>query len=517
MLYYIIAAALGLLLFILGYLLRVGLVEKSFSKAKSEAQRIIEDAENEAKKYTKTVTLEVKKEMNDLKKETEKDIRERKSDIVRLEETHRKREEALDRRSEHLDGRELSLDKKETKLSDKKRELEENNSKLNKVLESQEKKLFEISSLTEAEAKEIIMKNIEDKMEDEIASYIRDEEDKAKSEADEKAKNLIALAMQKYASDVVSERAVTVVNIPSEDMKGRIIGREGRNIRTLEALTGVDLIIDDTPEAIVLSGFDPLRRTIAKLSLEKLIEDGRIHPTRIEEVVNKTRNEMENFIRDKGSKVVFDLGIGKMHPDLVKLIGKLHFRSSYGQNALQHSVETAYICGKLASELGEDEVLAKRAGLLHDIGKSIDHEIEGSHVDIGMDLAKRYKEPKDVIGGIGYHHGDYEATSVIQVLVAVADAISAARPGARSESTENYIKRLAELEKISKSVDGVEEAYALQAGRELRILVKSDKISDSKMTAVARNIKEQIENNLTYPGTIKVTVIRETRAYDTAK
>ncbi len=472
---------------------------------------------NYIEKPSQEAINEFKKETKEAREALNNEIKERRAEVARLEESLRKREESLEKRVSNLDKRENMLDSKESKLQNKELELEETNKKLKLVLEEQEKKLFEISSLTAEEAEEKIMSLAQEKMSDEVANYMKDEEEKAKEEADSIAKNIISLAIEKYSSEVVNEKTVSVVTIPNEEMKGRIIGREGRNIRTIEALTGVDLIIDDTPEAIVLSSFDPIRRMIAKKALESLIDDGRIHPARIEEIVDKSRNEIENLIREKGSQAVFELGIGKVHPDLIKLIGKLHFRTSYGQNALKHSIETAFMCGKMAGQLGENETLARRAGLLHDIGKAIDHEIEGSHVEIGLDIAKKYKEPTEVIGGIAYHHGDYEANSVIAVLVSAADTLSAARPGARSESLENYIKRLAELENISRSEVGVEEAYALQAGRELRVMVRSDIIEDGKMRTVARNIKDKIEKNLTYPGTVRVTVIRETRAFDTAK
>ncbi len=472
---------------------------------------------NYIEKPSQAAIDEFKKETKEAKEALEKEIRERRSEVAKIEESLRKREESFEKMVSNLDKRERTLDSKENKLQAKELELEETNKKLKLVLEEQEKKLFEISSLTAEQAEEKIMALAKEKMRDEVANYMRDEEEKAKETASSVAKDIISLAIEKYSSEVVNEKTVSVVTIPNEEMKGRIIGREGRNIRTIEALTGVDLIIDDTPEAIVLSSFDPIRRMIAKKAIEALIDDGRIHPARIEEIVDKSRNEVENFIREKGSQAVFELGIGKVHPDLIKLIGKLHFRTSYGQNVLRHSIETAYMCGKMASQLGENEILAKRAGLLHDIGKAIDHEIEGSHVEIGLDIAKKYKEPAEVIDGIGYHHGDHAANSIIAVLVSAADTLSAARPGARSESLENYIKRLAELENISREEVGVEEAFALQAGRELRVMVRSDIIDDAKMRTVARNIKEKIEKNLTYPGIVRVTVIRETRAFDTAK
>ena len=351
----------------------------------------------------------------------------------------------------------------------------------------------------------------------EIAAYIKDRESEAKLEVDKKAKNMLVSSMQKYASDVANEQTVTVVNLPNDEMKGRIIGREGRNIRTIEAVTGVDLIIDDTPEAIVLSSFDPLRREIARVTIETLIKDGRIHPTRIEELYDKVSKDMREKILEYGQNALFELGITKMDPELVEIVGKLYFRTSYGQNALQHSIEVAHLSGLIAAELGENETIAKRAGLLHDIGKAIDHEIEGSHVQIGAELAKRYKENDIVVNSIESHHGDKEATSVISEIVAIADALSASRPGARNDSLENYIKRLQELEAIANDMEGIEKTYAVQAGRELRVIVEPEKVDDLTSYKIARDIKNKIEQQMQYPGTIKITVIRETRAVEEAK
>ena len=502
---------------VLGYFYRVKSHDKSLAEAKAQLEQIVASGKVEADKLKREAVLEAKTEIQDIKRQAELDIKERKAVVLELENKIALREEALDRRSLNLDKREESLNVKESKLDDKKLELEQLNIKVDELLAQQQAKLNEIAGLTRDEAREIIMKQVRETLEQEIALYIKEEEENARNEVQSRAKNILALAIQKYASETCSEKTVSVVSLPADEMKGRIIGREGRNIRTLESLTGVDLIIDDTPEAVVLSGFDPIRRQIAQKSLETLIQDGRIHPARIEEIVDRCRQEVEMYIREKGEEAVFKAQIGKVHPELVKILGRLHYRTSYGQNVLQHSLETAFLAGKLAAELGLNETLARRAGLFHDIGKAVDHEVEGSHVDIGVGLATKYREPKEVIDAIASHHGDKDAETIIAVLVAAADALSSSRPGARSDSLENYVKRLEALEQISNSVPGVDTSFAIQAGREIRVMVKPEEIDDLASFTVARKIKEEIESKLSYPGTIKVTVIRETRAVDVAK
>lgn len=478
---------------------------------------MLDKAKEDAEKIKKDYLFEGKEEIRILKEECEKEIKEKKIEIKASEERLITRENNMDRRDQSLQSRENLLEEKENNITNKQKELQDEKVKVEELKKEQSALLEKIAGYSKDEARKIVLARVEETMNNEIAAYIKDRENEAALEADKKSKALLVSCMQRYASDVAGDQTVTVVTLPNEEMKGRIIGREGRNIRTIEAVTGVDLIIDDTPEAIVISSFDPLRREIARTTLESLIKDGRIHPSRIEELYAKVCEDIKTKIREYGENALFELGINKMDPELVELVGKLHFRTSYGQNALRHSIEVGHLAGMLASEIGENEIIAKRAGLLHDIGKSIDHDVEGSHVTIGADIAKRYKENETVIDAIESHHGDKEAKSVIAVLVAVADALSASRPGARNDSLENYLKRLEDLENIANSINGVEKTFAVQAGREIRVIVKPEDVDDLGSYKVARSIKERIENELQYPGTIKVTVIRETRAVEEAK
>ncbi|UQF11089.1 ribonuclease Y [Vagococcus lutrae] len=516
-----IAILLGIISLIVG--LGAGFViakvrqEKRIDAAKHSAEGILEEAKREAETLKKETLLESKEENQKYRLEVESELKERRNEVKEQENRLLQREATLDRKDEALVKRENSLEDKEEKLDSRKQLIGEREEEITKLIEEQRVELERVASLSREEAKNIIMTETKEELTHEMAVMVKESEQRAKDEADRVAKNLLALAMQRSAADQVSETTVSVVSLPNDEMKGRIIGREGRNIRTLETLTGIDLIIDDTPEAVVLSGFDPIRREIARMALEKLIQDGRIHPARIEEMVDKARKEMDERIREYGENAAFEVGIHTLHPDLIKIMGRMRFRTSYGQNVLNHSIEVAKLTGVLAAELGEDEEMARRAGFLHDIGKALDREVDGSHVEIGTELAKKYKEPEIVINAIASHHGDTEATSVISVLVAAADALSAARPGARSESLENYIRRLERLEQIANDFSGVDYSFAVQAGREVRIMVKPEEISDDQATILVRDIRKRIEAELEYPGHIKVTVVRETRAVDYAK
>ncbi|KNX34653.1 ribonuclease [Bacillus amyloliquefaciens] len=513
----LISILLTLLGLVVGYYVRKTIAEAKIAGARGAAEQILEDAKRDAEALKKEALLEAKDEIHTLRIDAEQEVRERRNELQKQENRLLQKEENLDRKHEGIDKREAMLEKKDHSLNERQQHIEEMESKVDEMIRMQQSELERISSLTRDEAKQIILDRVENELSHDIAIMTKETENRAKEEADKKAKNILSLALQRCAADHVAETTVSVVNLPNDEMKGRIIGREGRNIRTLETLTGIDLIIDNTPEAVILSGFDPIRRETARIALDKLVQDGRIHPARIEEMVEKSRREVDDYIREMGEQTTFEVGVHGLHPDLIKILGRLKFRTSYGQNVLKHSMEVAFLAGLMASELGEDAKLAKRAGLLHDIGKAIDHEVEGSHVEIGVELATKYKEHPVVINSIASHHGDEEPTSIIAVLVAAADALSAARPGARSETLENYIRRLEKLEEISESYEGVEKSFAIQAGREVRIMVKPDSINDLEAHRLARDIRKRIEDELDYPGHIKVTVIRETRAVEYAK
>ena len=511
----------SILFFVLGLIIGVIaliIINKIKQKAKEKsAESIIDKAKKEADKIKRDSLFETKEEIHRLKLDADKEVKERKNEAKEAEERVMQREKNLDKRDESLQSRESNLDDREKKLLQKQDEIQELKEKMEEIKKEQLEELEKISGFTKEQAKNEVMRIVEEKMSKEIGAYIKEKENEAKLDVDSKARELLVNCMQKYAADVTNEQTISVISLPNDDMKGRIIGREGRNVRTIESVTGVDLIIDDTPEAIVISSFDPLRREIARLTLEGLIKDGRIHPARIEELYDKMCNDVNQKIKEYGKNAIYELGLSKMDPELIEIIGKLHFRTSYGQNALKHSKEVAYIAGLIAGELGENVNLAKRAGLLHDIGKAIDFEMEGSHVDIGVDLARKYNENKIVINAIASHHGDTPATSVIATIINIADTISAARPGARNDSSENYFQRLEKIEEIGNSINGVDKAYAIQAGRELRVIVKPDQVDDLMSYQIARSIKDKIESDVQYPGTVKVTVIRETRATEEAK
>ncbi len=482
-----------------------------------KAEQILEKAKKEADKIKRDYLLEAKEEAYKIKNDIEKEVKEKKNEIKESEERLLVREGNIDRRDQTLQNREQMLEEKENSIINKQKEIQKEQEKVEEIKKEQITLLENIAGYSKNQARELVLKKVEEMMNLEIASYIKERETEAKLEVDKKAKSMLVSTMQKYAGDVSNEQTVTVVSLPNDDMKGRIIGREGRNIRAIEAVTGVDLIIDDTPEAIVISSFDPLRREIAHVALDNLIKDGRIHPSRIEEIYDKTVKEMHQKILEFGEEALFELGVTKVEPELVETLGKLHFRTSFGQNALKHSIEVGHLAGIMAAEIGENVALAKRAGLFHDIGKAIDHEVEGSHVDLGRDLARKYHENDIVINAIESHHGDAEATSIISVLVSIADVLSASRPGARNDSLENYVQRLQELENIANKMEGVSNTYALQAGRELRVIVKPEEIDDLGSYKIARDVKNKIEEEMQYPGTIKVVVIRETRALEEAK
>jgi len=484
--------------------------DAKIGSANDKAREIIDEALKTAETKKKEALLEVKEESLKTKNELEKETKERRAEIQKYEKRVLSKEETLDKKIEAVEKRDSNLTKKEEELSKMRQKVDE-------LGQQRQQELERISGLTSEQAKEYLLKTVEDEVKHETAVMIKTLESRAKEEADKKAKEIVVTAIQRCAADHVAETTISVVQLPSDEMKGRIIGREGRNIRTLETLTGVELIIDDTPEAVVLSGFDPIRREVARIALEKLILDGRIHPARIEEMVEKAQKEVEVLIKEEGEAATLEVGVHGIHPELVKLLGRMRFRTSYGQNALKHSIEVAHLAGLLAAEVGVDVRLAKRAGLLHDIGKSIDHDIEGSHIQIGVDLCRKYKESPIVINAVEAHHGDVEPESLIACLVQAADTISAARPGARRETLETYTNRLKQLEDITNSFKGVDKSFAIQAGREIRVMVVPEVVNDSDMVLMARDISKQIEDQMDYPGQIKVSVIRESRVVDYAK
>jgi ribonuclease Y len=504
------AVVFGVIGFILGELHRKKVAESAIGSATEEATRIVNQAVQTAENKKREAILEAKDEIHSLRTEADKDIKERRAEVQRQERRIIQKEEALDKKTENIE-------KKEETLSQKLKDVDAKLQEVESIKKSQFDMLEKVSGYTKEQAKAVLLQNLDEELTHEKAVKIMDFEQRTKDEADSLAREIIGTAIQRCAADHTAETTVSVVPLPSDDMKGRIIGREGRNVRTLETITGVDLIIDDTPEAITVSSFDPVRREVARLTIEKLIADGRIHPARIEEMYEKSKREVEQTIRQTGERAVIDAGVNGIHPELVKLLGKLKYRTSYGQNVLNHSLEVSYIAGLMATELGADVKTAKRAGLLHDIGKALDHEIDGTHIELGVEYAKKYKENEQVVHAIAAHHGDIEAKTVVACLVQAADAVSASRPGARRENVQNYIKRLEKLEEIASSFEGVEKSFAIQAGREIRIMVKPDVVSDEKMVLIARDVVKKIEEELEYPGQIKVNIVRENRIVDYAK
>lgn len=506
-----IGAVVGILIgFFVGFLIRKKVGEAKIGSAEAEAKKIIDEAKKDAESAKKEMLIEAKETIMSQRNELEREIKERRNEVSRLENRLSKKEETLDKKTESLERKSETLDKKI-------KENEEIQEKHNEILREQQKKLEEISGISSEKAKEELFERVESETKHELAQRLDELETQFKEEADDKAKNILSLAIQRYASDHVSEATVSSVALPSEEMKGRIIGREGRNIQKIETLTGVELIIDDTPETITLSGFDPVRREVARVALERLISDGRIHPARIEEMVEKAQKEVEASVKQAGERATFEVGIHGINPELVRLLGRLKYRTSYGQNVLKHSIEVAFLAGIMADELGVDSNLAKRAGLLHDIGKAFPHDVEGSHVEIGVNAVKKYKESREVVHAIEAHHNDVEPKTIVAVLVQAADAISAARPGARREDMENYIKRLEKLEEVAKSFNGIDKAFAIQAGREIRVMVKPEEINDADMKVIAREMAAKIQSEVKYPGQIKINLIRESRAVDYAK
>ena len=493
-----------------GYVVRKYIGEQKVGRAEEVANKVLIDAEHNAESKKKELLIEAKEEIHKMRSEAERENKARRQELSQLESRILAREESIEKKSN-------SLDKKEEKLAKKLEEAKQKSEEVDSLIEKRNEELQRIAGLSQEEGKRILLSELEKEVVHESAQIIREEEARIRDEQQKYARNIIVQAIQRLSAETVAENTVSVVALPTDEMKGRIIGREGRNIRAIESLTGVDLIIDDTPEAVVLSCFDPIRREVARVALEKLVSDGRIHPTRIEETVNRARKEVETIIKEAGEQAAYDAGVHGLHPEVIKYLGRLKFRTSYGQNVLKHSVEVSHIAGIIAAELGADVKIAKRAGLLHDLGKSIDHEVEGPHVDIGVDLARKYKESEAVIHGIEAHHGDVEPRTVEAIIVQAADAISAARPGARRETVESYIRRLEKLEEIANSYDGIEKSYAVQAGREVRIIVKPDVISEAEIVVTARKIAKEVEAELDFPGQIKINVIRETRAVEYAK